>query len=470
MSKPTKKFVICGAGPTAFGALHRLHTILSNDTLRNELPFIPSIVIIERENTVGGLARSIIDENGFIFDLGVHVISGSKYPLFMDVMQEAIEEWNIVLRNVKADFHHIIKRDKRTDSYISYPVQENILYFPDDIKNKCIKELKFLENNENISVNFEDFIENHFGKTLKEIFFKPYNEKVWTLKLNEMSNEWVSGRVPKVEINKLKNPLNENLDNKYENMTTFRYPSGCKGVGEIWKKISEKYPEEYFKLSSEVTEIDPLLKTINIMNTNTKKKLKIEYDYFISTMPITFLGKLTNLAPSINLKHSKVILVGFGLTVPQNKFSKSHSWLYFSNPEIIFYRATLISNFSIDLTPDYTKYWSVLCEIGLKADEEDDEKWITEKTFRDLKICGIVEDCNKIMSKFYMALQHGYPIPTLERNEELKRAHVFFEKHNIYSRGRFGAWKYESSNQDAAFTQGCEVIDKIIYGIDESLI
>uniref|UniRef100_A0A0K0E0Y8 Amino_oxidase domain-containing protein n=1 Tax=Strongyloides stercoralis TaxID=6248 RepID=A0A0K0E0Y8_STRER len=465
MAKPIKKFVICGAGPTAFGALHRLHEILSNDDLRNDLPFIPSILILEKEDVFGGLARSVTDENGFVFDLGVHIVSESKYPLFIDTMQEAIDEWNIVLRNVKADFHHIIGKEKRIDSYIPYPVQENIMFFPENIKNKSLNELKKLENITKTCQNFDEFIENHFGKTLKEIFFKPYNEKVWTLRLEEMSNEWVYGRVPKVEINKLKK-----LNDKSKNTTTFRYPSGCKGVGEVWKKIAEKYPKNYFKLSCEVFEIDPTLKTISIFNKITKKKSKLEYDYLISTMPITLLGKMTSLAPSINLKHSKVILAGFGLTNPQNKFSKSHSWLYFSNPDIIFYRATLISNFSIDLTPDYTKYWSVLCEIGLQAEEEDNEKEIMEKTLNDLKSCGLIDEINKVVTKFYMVLQYGYPIPTLERNIELEKAHLIFEKYNIYSRGRFGSWKYEASNQDSAFTQGREVIDKIIYGIDETLI
>uniref|UniRef100_A0A0K0EUG4 Amino_oxidase domain-containing protein n=1 Tax=Strongyloides venezuelensis TaxID=75913 RepID=A0A0K0EUG4_STRVS len=468
--KPVKKFVICGAGPTAFGALHRLHQILSDDILRNDLPFIPSILILEKEDVVGGLARSVTDENGFVFDLGVHVVSESKYPVFIDTMNDAIEEWNVVLRNVKADFHHIIGKEKRIDSYIPYPVQENIMYFPDDIKNKCINELKELENNAKVCQNFGDFIENHFGETLKKIFFKPYNEKVWTLKLQEMSNEWVYGRVPKIKINKLVNPSNVKLNDKNRNMMTFRYPSGCKGVGNVWTKIGEKYPKEYFRMLCEVFEIDPILKTIGIINKSTKKKSKLEYDYFISTMPITLLGKMTSLAPSINLKHSKVILVGYGLTTPQNKFSKSHSWLYFSSPDIIFYRATLISNFSIDLTPDYKKYWSVLCEIGLKADEEDNEKEIMEKTLRDLRSCGLVNELNKVVSKFYMVLQYGYPIPTLERNSELQKAHLIFEKHDIYSRGRFGSWKYEASNQDTAFTQGCEVIDKIIYGKEETLI
>jgi hypothetical protein len=39
-----------------------------------------------------------------------------------------------------------------------------------------------------------------------------------------------------------------------------------------------------------------------------------------------------------------------------------------------------------------------------------------------------------------------------------------FETRDIYSRGRFGAWKYEVSNQDHAWAQGWECADRLLAG------
>ncbi len=51
----------------------------------------------------------------------------------------------------------------------------------------------------------------------------------------------------------------------------------------------------------------------------------------------------------------------------------------------------------------------------------------------------------------------------------MARAHKALEAQSIYSRGRFGGWKYEVSNQDHCFIQGRELADRLVLGEAEKL-
>ena len=47
---------------------------------------------------------------------------------------------------------------------------------------------------------------------------------------------------------------------------------------------------------------------------------------------------------------------------------------------------------------------------------------------------------------------------------------IALEARGVYSRGRFGAWKYEVSNQDHSFAQGVECIDHLRSGAPETTL
>lgn len=64
--------------------------------------------------------------------------------------------------------------------YVPYPVQQAIPYFPPSIKEKCLRDLGEAQGAifETTPKNFAEFTLRAFGKTLQEIFIRPYNNKV----------------------------------------------------------------------------------------------------------------------------------------------------------------------------------------------------------------------------------------------------------------------------------------------------
>ena len=79
----------------------------------------------------------------------------------------------------------------------------------------------------------------------------------------------------------------------------------------------------------------------------------------------------------------------------------------------------------------------------------------------------LLNEEDEIVSWFHHRLEHGYPTPSLKRDNALEYILPKLKSKNIWSRGRFGAWKYEVANQDHSVMQGVEAINNMLYGTAE---
>ncbi|CAD5232921.1 unnamed protein product [Bursaphelenchus xylophilus] len=277
-----------------------------------------------------------------------------------------------------------------------------------------------------------------------------------------MNTDWVEGRVPKIDLPRLRKLCDGTLKEEEEKRYCFRYPAKCKGIGEIWCRLAQKYDNAIFKLNSEVIKVDPKRKQLTLKNLLTNTSTTVSYQRMLSTIPVTQLNLLSeNIIPNLRLRHSKVVLVGVALKLPQNELAAKLSWAYYPRPQTSFYRCTIISNFSATMTPDPTKFWSILCEIGRRPEEELDEKMMTKQVVEDLIEVGLVDEENQVHSTWFQVIPYGYPIPTINRKAEMDKCHRILEEHQIYSRGRFGSWHYETSNQDNSFEIGRCLVNRL---------
>ncbi|CAD6193879.1 unnamed protein product [Caenorhabditis auriculariae] len=406
------KFVIIGSGPTALGAAFRLYELIENGSIPSET----EVLIVEKERDVGGLARSVTDDRGFTWDLGVHITGASKYIKFTNTINTLVDAWNVIPRRVKAYMAHVTEDGQNVvEDYVPYPVQNSIPYFKEEMKKRCLEELSQLPTVVSHK-NFGEFTRDTFGESLQKEFIRPYNEKVWTVKLEEMNTAWVANRVPRPEVGNLRRRCDLSIEQLQEEENKekqlFKYPKKLKGAGEMWRLLASRLPAHWFKFNCELQRVDPVQKKVFIRNNRYTT-----YSHLISTMSIVELGKASGLLLESKLKHSKVVLVGVGVRTPQ--------------PE-----CTFISNFNERLTPNPVLYWSMICEIGLPADATVDEQELIDKTILDLRQHGLLDEENQVIHRWIHVLPLGYPIPTVDRDEELRTAHQTLEKHSIFSRGR----------------------------------
>jgi len=144
--------------------------------------------------------------------------------------------------------------------------------------------------------------------------------------------------------------------------------------------------------------------------------------------------------------------------------------MYFPEGDCPFYRVTVFSHYSPNNVPDIRRYWSLMAEVSESSVKPVDARSIVEDTVRGLVATGLIKGREQVHHTWHRRLQRGYPTPSLGRDLALQELLPALEERNIFSRGRFGAWKYEVSNQDHSFAQGVEVVDYWLDGTGEETL
>jgi len=430
------RIVIIGAGPCGLGAAYRLQ----------ELGYT-NWQIYERNNYVGGLSASFKDDVGFTWDIGGHVLF-SHFEYFDRLIEKLLK--NDYKEHERRAYIRIM------DRWVPYPFQNNIRYLPVQQAWECL--LGLLGTNPREVGNFREWIMARFGKGIAKYFMSPHNEKIWSHPLEEMSYNWIGERVSVVNVRRiLANCLLRRDDISWGPNNMFRFPR-VGGTGEIFRRLLA-YVKERLVLSADVARIDVNRKELALTNGT-----KVSYDVLINTMPLdrfVTLAALEELSKAAGqLKHNSVLIVGLGF---KRSASSDKCWVYFPENNSPFYRMTYFSNYSPGNVPS-SDYTSLMCETAYSESKPYKKDSVIEDTIAGLINTGIIaaEDKKYIVSKYLIEADYAYPIPTLERDSALGLIQPFLKEKDVYSCGRFGAWKYEAGNMDHCLMQGKEAVDEIL--------
>lgn len=446
------KHLIIGSGPTGLGAAYRLKELGETDVL-----------ILERSDYYGGLAASFVDEQGFTWDIGGHV-QFSHYKYFDELMIRALGEdgW----------LHH--ERESWVwieDRFVPYPFQNNIRYLSKDRMWQCLAGI--IEANKRAATagkpqNFGEWIDATFGEGLAEVFMRPYNFKVWAYPPAKMAYQWIGERVAVTDLKRVtENILYEKDDLSWGPNNTFQFPKRG-GTGAIWNSVAKLLGHEFIRLNSEVAQINATEKTVTLQDGEV-----FRYENLLSTMPLDlFAGIVAELpeeskATAARLMHSSSNIIGIGLKGRPPENLKSKCWMYFPEDDCPFYRVTVFSNYSPENVPDATQYWSLMTETSESPDKPVVRENLINETIDGLLNTKLIESREDVVSAWIYSADYGYPTPHLERDAILNAVHPELEKLGLQSRGRFGGWKYEVSNQDHSLMQGVEWANRIALGVPE---
>jgi len=449
--------LVIGAGPTGLGAAYRLKELGDADFL-----------VVEASQELGGLAASFVDAQGFTWDIGGHV-QFSHYKYFDELMEKALgkEGW----------LHH--QRESWVwirDRFVPYPFQNNIRRLPKEVLWKCLAGLIDLykqipTQGQGRLAHFGEWIEATFGRGLAEEFMLPYNFKVWAYPAEEMDYGWVGERVAVTDLKRvLENVLFEKDDLSWGPNNTFQFPVRG-GTGAIWRRVGELVGLEKIALGVAVKQVNATRREAVLSDGRI-----VRFQNLLSTIPLDlFLPMIEESTPearavAARLKYSSSHIVGIGLKGAPAPELKTKCWMYFPESNCPFYRVTLFSNYSPNNVPDISRHWSLMAETSESSHKKVDPSRLIEETIEGMLATKLIQSRDEIISTWQFTAAHGYPTPFLGRDAMIETLFAELDRLGLYSRGRFGAWKYEVSNQDHSLMQGVEWANRIRLGAEETTV
>jgi protoporphyrinogen oxidase len=445
------KIIILGAGPTGLGAAHRLHERAH-----------PDWHVYERNGYVGGLSSSYVDAQGFTWDIGGHVLF-SHYRHFDAVLEAALG--GEYYEHARASWIRL------RNTWIPYPFQNNIHHLPDTEMRECIEGLRDASQRAVDTNDFRRWMISVFGGGIVKYFMAPYNEKVWCVPLDSLGTTWLSERVSMVDLKRIERNAAEGRDDVgWGPNATFKFPK-YGGTGAIFEAIAQPFRKRItFKKTAVQIDLDQ--KVITWTDGSQER-----YDALISTVPLDlFIHSCSGLPYQVHnaaedLTHTGGVMVGLGFIGPRDD---PKCWMYFPEENAPFYRVTNFHNYSPYNVPQKPgkQYFALMCETSYSVYKPVNKQKIIDDTLHGLCNTGLIEedDRSKVISRYHIDVPYSYPVPTRSRDDALKIIQPYLEAHAVFSRGRFGAWKYEVGNMDHSFMQGVEAVDRILSGTEENTV
>jgi len=285
-----------------------------------------------------------------------------------------------------------------------------------------------------------------------------------------MNTEWMGERVATVDLARLNAHTQGGKDDaSWGPNNTFRFPLRG-GTGRIWQKVYETINPKRFRFNARVVGVDADAKVLMLAGGE-----EVKYAQLISTMPLDRLcclvkgGGLEALpAQAARFRYSSTHVVGIGVEGQPPEHLREQCWMYFPEDDCPFYRVTVFSNYSPYHVPEPGRQWSLMAEVCETRNRLVDSSRIVDEVLEGFYATNLLErGRDRMVSRFHRRLEYGYPTPFLGREEVCGPILEALERRGIWSRGRFGGWKYEVSNQDHTMMQGVECVDVLVGGKKE---
>lgn len=388
------------------------------------------VSVFEQEPRAGGLLKCRIVGGSLFHTCGGHVFNTKS---------SAVEKWFWSKFDKSNEF---VKTDRKSaicmgdGKFVEYPIENHVYMLDKNDQLSVVDDWLQLSKDNPQPRNFEEFLLGRFGRTLYDLYFRPYNSKIWKCNLSDIPLDWLDGKLPMPTIRQM---IAANIDHTKEKEfvhSSFYYPRHI-GSQFIIDRLSEGIS---IRCCESATAIDY----------NESGQITVNGEKFDE---VFFCGNLKDLPkiamPGLGIERFCKEINNLNSHGTTSVFCESdpipYSWFYQPSTEHDSHRFICTGNFSSNNNAP----GKMTCVVEFTGHKE------TEDIYKQL--------CKMPFHPKY--LTHNYSPCTYPIQSASTRAFVATIKESLRLRhvrlvGRFAEWEYY--NMDSAIQSAMNEVDNFI--------
>lgn len=426
-----EKFGIVGAGPSGLTA-----GLFLADDFR----------IYESANEAGGHARSIRDGQ-WTFDRGPHILFSRDKKVLTWMLNSLRGNVHNSRRNVKVLINGRL---------VGYPIENDLSSLSAEDNFKAL--LNFVESrilNSAVPKNLDEWFRKNFGNHLTDIYFKPYNEKVWNVPLSDLSMSWAD-RIPQPPLGDVISGAVGIHEEGYVHQLHYQYPlvGGFQALTDEWaSKIQER-----IQLNCKVNKIESSSNSVRLTTSiGTFLHEKIIFTGYLQTLPsiCDFIIPKSILEDIKHLRVNPMSCVTLGFRgVDINQFTA----LYIPDQDFPFNRISFPHIFSPNNSP--ADHFLVQGDLTYSPGQPPmEESKIIELLHTYLISNGVIDGKAELVYRNHSYFPYAYVVHDFGSEIKVERVKEFFASKGIILHGRFGAFNY--INTDMCVLASAELVSSL---------
>jgi protoporphyrinogen oxidase len=398
---------------------------------------LADVHLFEAAPVPGGLCRSK-QVDGFTYDVAGGHILYSKDRAAMD--------WMIACAGGERAFE---RRERHTkirfgDRFVHYPFENGLGDLPPQVNFECLKGYvaawhRRASGSSQTPESFGAWVRWRFGAGIAEHFMDPYNAKVWKRELDQLSSDWVAGRVPDAPVDDVLRAAIGIRTEGYTHQASFHYPSRG-GFQAITDGIAAAVLPRV-RLS---TPAESLVRTED----GGWRVDGEPFDLVVSTLPLTYLPGVCREMPADvaaamrGLEYNALTSVLVALDRPAHP---DLSWVYLPHDDQgPANRVTYMSNYAASNAPAGKS--SLLCEVTRPGGSPEPGPELEREVLAGLEHAGLIER-GEVLFTDRASVEHAYVVFDHAYAARRKAALDWMAGAGLVALGRFGRFEYDNSDQ-----------------------